>query len=271
MSRAPSRSLRLLTAYKLAILACAAIGGRAGSPFLAGTAWIAIALFQDRLLILFHEAAHGHLHPRRFWNDFLADAFCGVGFSYLVRHYRRFHLAHHRHLGDPGDDPEVEYYFQQGLRGPDSRVGVRIWLRDLLGENWVRAVAEYHAYVVRQIRAGKLSPYAPRDLAALAAGLAYLALLGVLSGRGPTGALLFWVLPQATLAHLLLKLGGYGEHGFGPEGRRSVTHSHRIGFWRELLVYPLNTNLHREHHASPRLPWYELKKRPRRVAGPAGV
>ncbi|MGZ3713430.1 MAG: fatty acid desaturase, partial [Bdellovibrionota bacterium] len=109
------------TRYALAVI-IAAYAITTALALLAHGSWLlwllslpVIAGLQGHLLLLHHEGAHGLLHPKRAANDFITNLFCGYPFFELLRPYREFHFAHHRHATDETMDPEIPFYNQQGI------------------------------------------------------------------------------------------------------------------------------------------------------------
>lgn len=105
---------------------------------------VLVGVLQHRLAALGHEAAHGSLFRDRFWNDAVADALCFFPILGTVRHYRRWHLAHHASANDPERDPDLLNLGPWLLRDqfPMSR-GRMVWLVFL---RWVSAPRAFVRY-----------------------------------------------------------------------------------------------------------------------------
>jgi fatty acid desaturase len=228
----------------------------------APVAVLLIAGLQHHLLILLHESAHVLLHPNRVVNDLLGNLFCAVPLFTLVKNYRIFHLVHHRFSGSPARDPEVPLYAAQGYayrrRGALGVAG--LLLRDLLGWNTMRFLAETKVIADRMKREHKFPGWSPVD------GFFVLGVWGPVVAAAVVfdfwrELLVFWVLPQATLVYLFLKLHGYGEHtgATGPtEFERTWVHD--FNPVTNFFVYPIASGYHLEHHLFPRVPWYRMKR-----------
>lgn len=217
-----------------------------------------IAGLQNHLQILQHEGAHFNLFHWRALNDLVTDVFCSVPFFGLVSHYRLFHFQHHRHLLDPKRDPEIEFYAEQGYRFDPLTPweAAQMLAKDLCGYHYFQFFISYHRYLWSETIAGRLPRPKGREGWALAlVGLLLLA-AGTEFGWGRT--LFYWFVPQPTWLFFFLKLQGYGEHRARGETVESCTNDQQLGWFARFFIYPLNSNLHRQHHLRPRARWYEL-------------
>lgn len=233
-------------------------------------AWIVllpIAALQNHLHVLAHEGAHFHLHKKRRWNDFLANMFCALPFLGLIRPYRYFHFLHHRHLLDPQRDPEIGFYAEQGYHYQAlSRSGwCKLLLLDLCGFHFVQFSLSYNFYLWKEWRSGKLAGLHRSEIWAIT--LVLLLFLGAIFRFGVGNVLFYWFLPQATILFLLLKIQGYGEHSARGGSIEDSTNSYHASWLIRFFVYPLNANLHREHHLAAYKPWFELAASGRRSNG----
>ena len=222
-----------------------------------------IAALQNHLQILSHEGAHYQLHPRKNWNDFLTNLFCTMPFFGLIRHYRFFHLQHHRHLLDPEKDPEIEFYAEQGyfFEKQNTQALLKMLFLDFCGYHYFQFFFSYNRYLVQETRSGRMKKLSTqeRNLTIFVSAIVLILLLH------PYTAFLFlfyWILPQPTFLFFFLKQQGYGEHTLRTKTIESCTHSHNSNFLIRFFIYPFNSNLHREHHLYPSVPWYRLKRYP---------
>ncbi len=69
-----------------------------------------------------HEATHRTAFRRRWLNDAVALV-AGLALAAPARHFRWYHLAHHRHAQDPEHDPELAA--RKPARRSRSRSGQR--------------------------------------------------------------------------------------------------------------------------------------------------
>ena len=70
--------------------------------FLIG-AWV-----QNRLSCLVHEASHYVLFKHRVLNDLVGNLLVAFPFFGTISNYRVGHWAHHRHVNDPQQDPDLQ-------------------------------------------------------------------------------------------------------------------------------------------------------------------
>lgn len=253
----------------------------------AGLAWLAeasgglsvrilvlpiIAALQNHLQILLHEGAHFQIHPKKRWNDLMTNVFCAVPFFGLISHYRHFHLAHHKYLLDPEEDPEVGFYAEQNHFFEKKRAPGLLWMLilDVCGYHYFQFFFSYNLYLLREMRkAGALRPARGEWLAVgltLAPALAL-----VLPLHAGKMMLFYWLLPQPTFMFLFLKLQGYGEHTARARRIEDCTFSHELGLGARFFIYPLNSDLHLEHHLYPSVPWYRLRRLHQRLARDGGT
>lgn len=238
--------------------------GTAALAWLARDSWLAwvlslplIAALQNHLFLLHHEGAHGLLHPRRAWNDLLANLFCGYPFLESLPAYRRFHFAHHRHVADGARDPEIAFYAAQGYHfAPQSR-GRRLWLAalDLSGYHWAQF---FWAFMADSLRGQGARFFIKRDYPAAVIFLVICSGL-VIAGAG---SMIFWswIVPQVTVAFFLAKQRSLREHGARTGTLEGCTFNESPRMWERFFLFPLHSHLHLTHHRSPGLEWYRLPR-----------
>lgn len=217
---------------------------------------------QNHLQILVHEGAHFQIHPHRRWNDFLTNLFCALPFFGLLSHYRYFHLEHHRHVCDPEKDPEVGFYAEQGYHFERlSRCG---WLKmlflDVCGYHYAQFFISYNRYLHGEIRSRRMPGLTRDEKWSIALLIAIILGIVCLVPQGFFLLLFYLVLPQVTVLFLFLKLQGYGEHVKRTNKVETCTLSHDLGLLIRFFIYPLNSELHLEHHVYPTVPWYRLRE-----------
>jgi fatty acid desaturase len=223
--------------------------------WLSPIAMLVVASRQMSLYSMLHEASHHKLHPNRRANDLVGDLLCGVPIGMRLVKYRAFHLQHHKHTGHPELDPERRLYAMLGYTF--ERQGWASFLNGaLLDLSGIRTLRKMRAFaeVMRQIE----GPGAARRslVPAVFWGV-------VLSASVALGVwvhlLVFWILPLAFIAPVLFQLHNYTEHT-GAEGpseleRTFSCHYHPLV---RMVIQPLWSGLHVEHHLFPRVPWYRL-------------
>lgn len=233
---------------------------------------VLVGALQHRLAALGHEAAHGLLLPSRFWNDALAEALCFFPLLGTIRHYRRWHLAHHASPNDPERDPDELNLGPWLLRGqfPMSR-GRMAW--PVFGRwlsapiSFVRCGFVYMLISTFGMGEGLRSVvphhrwYPPR--VELLARLAFYAALALaLAASGPVGVKWFvalWVVPLATTFPYFLMLRDTFQHANADMGRFTNRRVFRVSPAVRWAVFPYGQDLHLPHHASPSVPHYGLE------------
>jgi fatty acid desaturase len=218
-----------------------------------------IALLQNHLQSLVHEGAHFQLHPKTRTNDLLTDLFCAIPFFSLIRHYRYFHFQHHRYLTDAEKDPEVEFYAQQGhvFAAKTRSQLAKMLIYDFSGYHYFQFFFSYNRYLFQETRAGRMAKFSFREWSLI---IFVLSLALALIVFHATFLLAFyWLFPQVTVLFFFLKLQGYGEHALRTSTSEGCTFSHELGWFTRLFMYPLNSELHLEHHLYPTVPWYRLR------------
>jgi fatty acid desaturase len=222
----------------------------------ATAAFVVVATRQHALLILYHDAVHGHFATSARVNDFIVDLAVGVPTLMPVELYRPLHLEHHRALGTDRDPERQLLYAGQAWSYRPLPPGalLRQLLGDLLIVNGVRTIAAWQRTRSR--------PVIRRHTVAIAAAwLVVLASWVALAPQAAILALALWLGPLLTVTQLLQKLRSFAEHSGGPgatAGWQDWTYSWRVGLLGRLTIWPYRINYHREHHEQPALHWHEL-------------
>ncbi|HEV2099716.1 MAG TPA: fatty acid desaturase [Stellaceae bacterium] len=214
-----------------------------------------------------HETIHGHPTRSKRVNAALGATPLALWLPYEL--YRVSHLRHHadagRHLTVPGRDPEAHYIAPGALAGlgPLRRAALRL-NRTLAGRLILGP-----AVVVLRLWTGELRW--PVDRRRLGIWLRHAVGVGAVLGwvvgvcRIPIflyiGAIVY---PSVSLS----LLRSFAEHRAAQEAchRTAVVEAHAV--WALLF---LNNQLHLVHHASPRLPWYDLPRAWRDMALSADI
>jgi len=86
------------------------------NPWLLPLAILMIGSRQRALATLLHEAAHGALCRNKHLEKFIGTWCSGYLIFQSWASYKRSHVFdHHNKLGDPGRDPDYQYYQQSGV------------------------------------------------------------------------------------------------------------------------------------------------------------
>ena len=250
------KSLAALVIEWAIIVAAIGLALWSSSPWAYAATFLVVATRQHALLMLFHDAVHGHVARNRRVNDTLINLFVGVPTLLPVETYRPVHLEHHRSLGSASDPERIFLYAGQPWHYRPLGRGqlLRQLAGDLLLVNGIRTLVAWG-------RAGGLPSAAIETLFVMALWGAGLALLFWYAPGAALAAVALWLVPLLTLTQLLQKLRSFAEHGLGPEataGSDELTQTWRCGWLGRLTIWPYNINLHREHHASPAVPWHGL-------------
>lgn len=217
--------------------------------------WWALLLPQGILLAFLFTALHETIHRTAFrtpWaNDRAADLL-GVIVLLGPRHFRYFHLAHHRFTHDPENDPELAGGAKPGTLGaylvyisgmPDWRRRIGTLVANAAWPNRDPFVPARGKATVRREARAMLGAYSVLFVASIASG----------------SALLFWtwVLPLMLGAPFLR---GYllAEHGRCPHVADMLLNSRTTLTNRIVRWLAWNMPYHAEHHAYPAVPFHRL-------------
>ena len=216
--------------------------------------WWALMLPQGIGLVFLFTALHETIHRTAFrtaWaNARAADL---LGFLVLLgpRHFRYFHLAHHRFTHDPAQDPELT------APKPGSFRGYLVYLSGVPDWRW-----RIRSLVANATRPNR-DPFVPgrgkapvrREARAM---LCIYAGLGGLSVAFGSAVLLWtWLLPLMLGAPFLR---GYllAEHGRCPHVCDMLRNSRTTLTNRLVRWLAWNMPFHAEHHAYPAVPFHKL-------------
>lgn len=190
---------------------------------------------QHAIAILAHDGAHRLISRNRFINETLtALSLWPMGVS--VPAYRRFHFAHHRHVGTPLDPERAETQRYPIPRRPWSDA-----LRSLAGLNWRDA-------------AGIFKLTRPTVIEAIPV-LIFVGCCGSTLVRfGHLEFGLLWLLAMPTAFIACFRARVYTEHIGTTYRYITPTRLQRI------LYLPHNCWLHPEHHQAPGVPFWRLQR-----------
>ena len=197
---------------------------------------------QQALGALFHDAAHGLVTRNRTANDVIGNVLAAYPLGLTLGGYRRYHFAHHAHLGG---DRDPENHHKAALvhwRLPASPpVVLAQFASDLVGGGLPHIVAA--GQLTRPVRLGE------------GIGLAafWAAVIGVAAALHVLWVPIVWIVSIVTVFWSGVRLRIWTEH----LGARD-THRIDVPPLVALAVMPHRIGLHWEHHVFPRVPFYHL-------------
>ena len=215
--------------------------------------WVAVlplGVAQVFLFTLMHECTH-RTPFRRPWLSDWAGRVAGVVLLLPFERFRYFHLAHHRHVGDPDRDPEL-------VEGghPATRAGfwwhvsgLPLWW-GLARQIWRTATGrDDAAYIPPRAR--------PRVRDEARWMLALYALLLAAALTVAPWLWRVWVLP-VLLGQPVLRLYLLAEHGDCPRVADVFLNTRTTLTGRAVRFLAWNMPYHAEHHAMPTVPFHRL-------------
>jgi len=217
-------------------------------------AWVAavpaMALAQNRLFILHHEAAHRVLFSSRRANDLVGITLVGwLTFGTGSHGYRIGHIRHHRDEFGPGEPDFLLYSFY-----PISRASMR--------RKMLRDIGGVSAFRIVRPRFQRLGEVRHRRLTYKFL-IGQMLVFGVFALTGhPWLYLTLWVLPWVVVYQVLNRLRAIAEHGGMTRSadRRRTSHHVRQTFWSRLVIAPVGVGYHLAHHVDMTVPWRNLRR-----------
>ncbi len=226
-------------------------------------AWIAAIVIiggrQLGLAILMHDAAHGHLHPKRKANNFLGQWMTGVPVGTDLHAYRTYHLTHHKYTQQQ-EDPDLIL----SAPFPTTRGSMaRKVLRDLSGLTFVKLRGAQVLMALKGISPGakEQNIFVGKSLLRFLGAQAVLIALSFATGQGILPYLL-WLIALATTFQLFLRIRNIAEHACtetGSDDPFSHARTTQAGWLARATVAPYWVNYHSEHHLFMGVPCYHLK------------
>jgi fatty acid desaturase len=192
-------------------------------------AWAALGVAQQAIGTLGHEGLHRLVHTNRSINEALT-MLCAWPLGLSVESWRRWHFAHHAHVGTD-QDPEQPLKVPHRVRW--ERPGLVQGLRDLVGlsademlEFWM-AVNRAHLWKT-----------------ALFETVVWVAIALLVSWKLP----LLWFTAMVTSQVVVFRLRAKTEHDIGQQGTKRTP---RPPLWARWTYLPCDTWRHWEHHDRP--------------------
>jgi len=226
-------------------------------------AWIAAIILiggrQLGLAILMHDAAHGHLHPKRKINNFLGQWMTGVPVGTDLHAYRTYHLTHHKYTQQP-EDPDLSL----SAPFPTTKGSMaRKVLRDLTGLTFLKQRGGQVLMALKGISPGakEQNIFVGKSLLRFLGAQAALIALSFATGQGILPYLL-WLIGLATTFQLFLRIRNIAEHACTETGSEDpfsharTTHANMLA---RATLAPYWVNYHSEHHMFMGVPCYHLK------------
>lgn len=210
---------------------------------------LALGSRQQGLGALFHDAAHRLCARDRSVNDALGNGLCAFPLGLTLSGYRRYHFAHHRHLGTDAD-PEITHKRalpQWSL--PARPTAVVHFASDMVG-----------AGVPHLIAAGGLTrPVSLSETLGLA--LEWAVALAAAWWFGALWVLALWIAAIVTVFWSGVRLRIWTEH-------LGTLDTHRIAVGTVMghFLFPHCIGHHWEHHHFPSVPFWNLDRLRRALA-----
>ena len=203
-------------------------------------AWFLGAFLSHGLMVLSHESSHNLIFKSSSLNR-LAGILCDFGILLPnAMAFRKFHLLHHLHLGDPCRDPDIVSMFEKKWVGNGA-------LRKFL---WIVFLGLSQA--LRPVKSPEVAFFDRYVVANIAVQCLVIVLIWHFVG---TGALVYMTL-STFLALGPHVLGGrwIAEH-YGLSKKRAT-----YSYYGKLNGLMFNMGFHTEHHDFPNIPWIHLPK-----------
>lgn len=229
---------------------------------------LVIGAHQRGLTTIAHDAAHRTLAKNKIWNYFLGITF--VSYPLFQRHwaYRVSHVhLHHPHLGDPENDPDLKFFVSSGVyevRPPREYAFAIIWKAIFGG-----ATVNYLKYIWnnRFLISNKNSEDVDKQgvfIDTYGFGLFWAMMIFAFFYTNSLSLLvLFWLIPYLTTFQILGWFIEIAEHSPMCEAQVENIHltRNRKGNLIERLLLGVNLDeYHLEHHLSPGVPFWLLKR-----------
>jgi fatty acid desaturase len=220
------------------------------------------AVAQHTLATFIHEAAHGHVFSNKSFNDRAGHFLFAAPLLSYLEDYRYFHWEHHRFTGKTGKDPELFLYRAMGVKKTYQKKSeiFLLFFQTLIGMTAIKGLIFLNKFYIQKRSSGEIKR------PGLFEHLSILFWAIIVPWFFWKNGLIFsyvivWIFPMFTIFTTLLMWHGLGEHIREKESElHENTFSHHFNFLTTLILYPINSSYHLEHHLYPQLPWHSMKK-----------
>jgi len=201
--------------------------------------WIGFHL--HRVALLSHEFAHFLVFKKNRFHDFISNLFTFYPLGASTDGYRKWHLAHHRHLNTE-HDPEKIVKGGRLYQRPLPKFWIfALFITDLMGLGILEVLKLQ--WVVR-----------PRSVLSNIGLVIFWGAIGFAAYHFQRLDLLgLYVLSMVTSFWAAYRLRAITEHVGTPSSHRFIADS-----FSRYFFFPYKTDHHFEHHEWPSIPWYAL-------------
>jgi fatty acid desaturase len=225
--------------------------------------FLIFSIAQHTMLVLTHEAAHGHLFRNRFLNTAIGNLVFALPIGQSVESYRAHHEPHHKHLNT---DEDTSFFLTDTRRSVVQTIFTLVTL--LCG----RVVWDLIKRTTNGSRAGEDDGIQPNrsKMHVEIQRLIYLlplhvSVLAFAYLNSYFALYVSWVFAAITLTPFIDGLRTIAEHRIEAERKdgygetATTTRSHHRNIFVSLLFSPL-FEYHWEHHLLPNIPYSSLRK-----------
>ena len=213
-------------------------------------AFLLMGGYFQRVLTLFHEAAHRLLFTNRRLNDVVGEQIIGVlTFGDGSNLYRKAHAQHHRDEFGPGE-PDFGLYARYPIEPSSLR---RKLVRDATGiSGWKN---------LKPVFVGLIRPGRRVRALRFLGGQAVVFTLFALAGH-PWLYLVLWFAPWMTYWRVANRLRALAEHAgmTRASDRRRTTHHIEQGWWARNAFLSQGIGYHLAHHVDSGIPMGNLRR-----------
>ncbi|MDM7555539.1 fatty acid desaturase family protein [Xanthomonas fragariae] len=227
-----------------------------------------IGAHQRGLTTISHDAAHRILAKNKWWNNFLGTTF--AAYPIFQRHwaYRVSHVhLHHPHLGDPDRDPDLKFFIKSGVytvREPQEYKFLIVW-KAIFGGATLRYLDYlwHNRFLVLEKNEKSVDKWGYIIDSYGFISFWILVIAGFVIADSLHLLVLFWLIPYLTTFQILGWFTELAEHSPMCEVQEKNVYltRNRKGNLIERVLFGVNSDeYHLEHHLSPGVPFWMLKR-----------